>query len=40
ENKWAVPVSTSDCEEMRDLRKCKNETMYARGSHKYTYDVT
>ncbi|KZS15860.1 Uncharacterized protein APZ42_018507 [Daphnia magna] len=39
ESKWAVPVSTSDCEEMRDLRKCKNETMYAKGSHKYTYDV-
>ncbi|KZS06224.1 Uncharacterized protein APZ42_030413 [Daphnia magna] len=39
ESKWAVPVSTSDCEEMRDLRKCKNKTMYAKGSHKYTYDV-
>ncbi|KZR99947.1 Uncharacterized protein APZ42_003972, partial [Daphnia magna] len=39
ESKWAVPVSTSDCEEMRDLRKWKNETMYVKGSHKYTYDV-
>lgn len=24
---------------MRDLRKCKNETMYAKGAHKYAYDV-
>ncbi len=25
--------------EMRDLRKCKNETMYAKGVYKYAYDV-
>jgi len=39
ESKWAVPVSTTECEEMRDLRKCKNETMYLKGAHKYAYDV-
>lgn len=39
ESKWAVPVSRADCEEMRDLRRCKNETMYAKGSQKYAYDV-
>ncbi|KAK4021603.1 hypothetical protein OUZ56_003514 [Daphnia magna] len=39
ESKWVVSVSRADCEEMRDLRKCKNETMYAKGNHKYAYDV-
>ena len=39
ESKWAIPVSTAECEEMRDLRRCKNETMYAKGAHKYAYDV-
>ena len=38
ESKFAIPVSTETCEEMRDFRRCRNQTMYAKGAHKFAYD--
>ena len=38
QSKFAIPVSQERCAEMREFRKCRNQTMYAKGAHKFAYD--